>query len=118
MPVRRTLKKTLEICRDLWAWCAETGESKLDWPKWIGNGGRIDPGVAFCPCCCYATTHGGEDTCDGHCPLDSLWPNGCRISPSPYELWLAANTSKTRKKYAAAIRDAATTELKKLEAKK
>ena len=112
---KRTLKKTLEICRDLWAWCAETGDGKRWWPSWKVNGGRIgliEGDSSHCPCCEYIETH--RMTCPSDCPLHILWPAGCCAPDSAYERWKYTR-GQTRRKYAAVIRDAAAAELKKLE---
>ena len=83
--MRLTKKKAVEITKELWEWCAETGGYKLDWPNWkeYGEFG------SYCPLCEYDARH--KDTCR-ECPLADLWTRKlgghCMHDGSPYKLWL------------------------------
>lgn len=77
-----TERKALEICRDLWTWCAETGRHKNAWPGWEQHGGMphergddepdFEPMLNTCPCCEYAKGEGSEQNCM-LCPLLECW---------------------------------------------
>lgn len=91
-----TFEKAKELHRELWGWLAETGNLfKWDHPKhdewkskYIGFHG------------CFPCTLSNFDCTK--CPIDSEHIGSCRY---PYEEWSSAQTPKTRKEYAAMIRD-------------
>lgn len=90
----RLIKRTaLQICENLWIWCAEYPEKeKEDYPEWEKNGGSIPEMMFDCPCCAYTSLDedlGPECTC---CPLFEFWPRGdCSDSSSPYTIWSDTN---------------------------
>jgi hypothetical protein len=50
-----TLRKSLEICKELWEWMrdndARSSDDKPNWPGWKKYGAM----VSYCPCCEYAS---------------------------------------------------------------
>jgi len=83
--MRLTKRKAVEITKELWEWCAETGESKWQWPKWRKYGEFH----ASCPLCEYAERHTGACS---PCPLLGMWSDGSTMSRcmdfgSPFLMW-------------------------------
>ena len=104
-------KRALELCERLWYWLhSHPSRGKRDWPGWSANGGPTPWCFCSCPCCEYALRGGGSCR---RCPLKSLWGTDCTGDESPYFKWNRSRSPKTRKKYAAQIRDAARAELAK-----
>jgi len=57
-----------------------------------------------CPCCQYVTEQIGEPidldaklSCKAHCPMISVWPDGCELSDSLYQMWRNAKPNAARK---------------------
>ena len=108
-----TFEELGKLHKELWGWLAETGtKEKSGWPEWKSNGGPVEDVSFHCFCCNYVE-HSYEpgrqrDMC-GYCPV--VWVDGspsggvCSEGKSPYIRWNGAETPKTRKKYAAIIRD-------------
>jgi hypothetical protein len=89
-----------KLHKRLWAWLAITGaRNKFDWPDWEDNGGTDTP-TGFA--CDYDDMFMGNCS---HCPID--WKGGdyCKNPKSEYSHWILAETKRTRKKWAAIIRD-------------
>jgi hypothetical protein len=106
-----TKLRALFLCYKLWEWLAENpGKMKEHWLGWEINGGKVKGMFSECPCCAYSKKAGCED-----CLLLELWPSGCLKKKSPFVGWIRAQTPRSRKKYAAIIRDAAKTEYLKME---
>lgn len=82
--MRLTKKKAVEITKELWGWCAKTGEQKAHWPGWKHY--KYGSHAADCPLCEYVTYKGCS--C---CPLYGMWDeperSNCGSSNSPYRLW-------------------------------
>ena len=98
--------KNAERChKRMWNWLAKTGsKTKFAWPEFYilnPKNGRV---IQFPDNDCFACEL-NQDNCR-FCPID--W-NGkgedCYSPNSPYLKWENAKTIKTRKKYAAIIRD-------------
>jgi len=114
-----TKKQALFLCWKLWEWLAETGERKKEkWPHWEWNGGEVEAMKCECPCCEYTWRQFSRRDCNLHCPLKTLWPEGClRTTPklTPFQKWRQAKTRQTRKKYALIIANGAKKEYMKLQ---
>lgn len=92
-------KKSIELCVELWTWCAETGEDKEDWPRWP-EFGSISNNCWFCE---YDynqwlkyETHSLSECF--YCPLKKHFSH---CTKAIYGKWVEAKTRRTRKKYAA-----------------
>jgi len=103
--------EVIEKHQKLWDWLYHHPyREKYDWPEWEVNGGEeIDETDGFCFCCHFAVTiskliNPCGDSCV-FCPLDWGTESGRCDGHSAYSKWIVAKTSKTRKKYAAIIRD-------------
>ena len=99
-----TRKQAIRLHRELWDWLYENPEKgKDDWPRWEFNEGKIKEVENDCFLCELAMRD-GVVICEK-----------CILSPIPYkpvfclnclyDRWHNAETNKTRKKYAAIIRD-------------
>ena len=68
----RTFKENEALHKELWGWCAETGNDKADWPRWKFNGGDVEYETgSLCFACSYAesiTEEELDDTCS-NCPI-------------------------------------------------
>jgi hypothetical protein len=77
----------------LWDWLYQhPSEDKADWPGWKEYGDV----EGFCFACVF---------CDGECYRCPLKVERCSFDGSPYQKW-GDGSEKTKKKYAAMIRDA------------
>jgi hypothetical protein len=84
----------------LWQWLYDNPErSKGSWPGWEVNGG--EHGACHNDCFACELCWSNHESCE-KCPLSFR----CHDDGSPYKEWDAASTRRTRKKYAAIIRDA------------
>lgn len=86
---------------ELWDWCFHHPSSeKYNCPMWRWNDGPWeDENGSECHAC---------DACGfrcGECPVDWGKPT-CSSEGSPFDKWCDAGSPKTRKKYAALVRDA------------
>lgn len=101
--MRLTKKKAVEITKELWEWCAKTGEDKEQWPRWKEYG-DFD---ADCPLCEYTGRY-TFGRCR-YCPLQGMWTptsgSDCANTGSPYLMWDTSHNKKDRKKYAQQIVD-------------
>lgn len=93
-----TEAKAIDLTIELWAWLAETGKEKEDWPSWEGYGGLDEKGdckevESLCFLCKFA-----DRTCSS-CPYYKKF-DLCYNMNAPFSKWEGATTSKTRKKYA------------------
>ena len=88
-----TRKKTIKLCIELWEWLAKTGQQrKEDWPGWEKYGeAKYD-----CWFCEYSTSKGQSLSCV-KCPLGG---GSFQCNELYYNDWKAAETPRTRKKYA------------------
>lgn len=91
--MRLTRKKTIELCIELWEWCAKTGKHKTDWPEWE----KYEDADNSCWFCEY--TNKWDRGCK-HCPLVKKLGFGCGAEECFYGKWEDARTPRTRKKYA------------------
>jgi len=83
----------------LWDWCTNhPAKDKDDCPMWQRNGGKWRGVWADCFAC-----HIDENTDCKKCPMDA---KACKNDVSYFAKYRLAKTLKTRKKYAALIRDA------------
>jgi hypothetical protein len=103
-----TFKLAEKLHKELWGWLAETGNgSKSAWPKWDFNQGKIESMDVDCFAC--AVVNNLESRCHGKCQIDWTKNYGfgddCLQDDSPFYKWDVADTARTRKKYAAIIRD-------------
>ena len=97
-----TMKQAEKLHKELWGWLAETGKHKGEWPKWEWNGGQIKKNRFLCfPCVISKHGEGGHRGCN-ECPVK--W-DGSFCLEGEYGKWSEAMTTKSRKKYAAIIRD-------------
>lgn len=100
----RSKKRAIELHRKLWDWLYHhPSKDKDDWPRWIHNGGDIngDGVVSLCFLCEYSR-HTGTG-CRG-CPLDWEITKYC-VWNGYFDRYSRVSSPKTRKKYAALIRD-------------
>lgn len=99
-----TFKQAEKLHKALWGWLAETGAREKDeWPEWKFNKGKV-PEVSND---CFACEIKSESiNCNpNRCPIDWGY-DSCLEEDSPYLKWgKVPSTVKTRKKYAAIIRD-------------
>jgi hypothetical protein len=90
----------------LWNYLSENpDERKEDWPGWNSKNdlyGEIFEDYNACFACYYDNMQDGMFCCDD-CPLQIA---KCGNEKSPWKKWCRAGSEKTRKKYAAMIRDA------------
>jgi hypothetical protein len=83
---------------DLWDWLYHhPSKNKYEWPEWGTNGGQYVHVLNRCFAC---------DLCFGRCRHCLLEIKHCEYSDSEFKQWSHATSEKTRKKYAAIIRDA------------
>ena len=105
--------------KKLWNWLADNPDkNKKDWPEWTFNGGDVCEVSDGCFACDYREAYeelayaceeglysGGKSSCNS-CPLK--WPKDasgqlrCRHG-GLWTLWLSADNSVTRSKYALQI---------------
>ena len=90
--MRLTKKLRDQVAKELWAWCAETGKLKHEWPGWKMYGEM----VGDCPFCEYDNRHNKLRGCPT-CPLKIKFGS---CSSTSYKAWLTATTAKDRKHYA------------------
>ncbi|MCK5016912.1 MAG: hypothetical protein KAS32_07550 [Candidatus Peribacteraceae bacterium] len=104
--MRLTRKKAIELCIELWEWCAKTGKRKGGWPGWE----KYDVAIEHHSYCwfCYYDNHtevGGKRARGGECifcPYRKKFGYHCN-NDGPQTLfnkWDDAKTPRTRKKYA------------------
>jgi len=116
-----TLKRSLELCAELWSWLRDNPDEtyKNNWPKW----NRYKNVDNNCFACHYdeleGRKRGGVKICS-FCPLKELWSlqGYCMEKSSPFNKWLIAKTNKSRQKYAGIIVNFCEKELEKLKNKK
>lgn len=94
--MKLTKKKAIEICKELWAWCEETGGDKRDWPKWAEYGKML----GWCPLCEYSEQKREARVyrC-GYCAYFNKFSH-CHDLASPYRDWIFAKTRAQRKEAA------------------
>lgn len=69
-----TKRKTLEILKELWLWCAENPQKlKSQWPGWEKYGEMEND----CPCCEYCKDEDEVARCKEGCLLWNYWPGYC-----------------------------------------
>lgn len=88
--MKLTKKKSLDICKELWVWLAETGKRKEEWSEWEKYGVM----AGSCPFCEYDIQRKGS--CNS-CPLTKKY-GGCW--KTYFKNWEHARTIEDRKKYA------------------
>lgn len=93
-------KKSLELCIEVWTWCAETGESKDEWPRWA-EFESISNNCWFCEYdyIQWERYHIHELCSYFYCPLKYYFKYHC--SKTAYGKWVAAKTHRAKMKYAA-----------------
>ena len=106
----KTSEELHALHKELWGWLAKTGTGKSEWPGWLNNGEVLSL-YSACFACLEATIRelnlidSSDSDCEKLCPIDwgpmATW---CARG-SAYMSWMSAETKKTRKKYAAIIRD-------------
>ena len=104
--MKLTKRKALEICLELWQWCAETGLDKADWPGWHKYG-QMD---ADCPCCEYVRQHPSD-----HCPIWKACHGRellCMNKDYPFCDWLFNTSLKGSKRHAHRMVELIQTKLK------
>ena len=103
-----TIKEFVELHRKLWDWLSNNPKMlKEDWPGWSQNGGYYNSGMVTNECWLCASTQ-DKDNNIFDCKLCPVkWPHKVcdEFDNSPYNMWLTANTTKTRVKWARVIRD-------------
>jgi hypothetical protein len=100
--------KSLHI--ELWQWLYDhPSKRKSDWPGWKGNVGDAKQWRCFACAVAAMSSHRGWADCE-ICPLNQEIMVGCSIiKAGAYRRWVEAGVykdMKSRKKYAAIIRDA------------
>ncbi len=65
--MKLTKEKAIELFRELWRWCGETGKPKKLWPRWEFNGGDVPEMRNDCPLCEYTIRTEKKDCPD--CPI-------------------------------------------------
>ena len=108
--MRLAKKKAVEITKELWEWCAETGKDKEYWPGWK----KYHAFQSDCPLCEYRARHSVVMSCHS-CPLLGMWTgkqgSRCFEGDSPYDLWVITlednglEDIEARKQYAQQIVD-------------
>ena len=98
--MRLSKKKAIELCIELWTWCALTGKPKEDWPRWKEFGYVIN----HCWFCKWDNRQRKrynfrEKSCH-YCPIYKEFGFLCLHKNCFYERWENAKTPRTRKKYA------------------
>ena len=89
---------------ELWDWCYHhPSKAKASCPKWKDNGGEWEANDWECFAC--EVIDSGGSSCRA-CPVD--WGEDCLCCSknSPFNKWDDSQSPKTRKKYAALVRDA------------
>ena len=97
--MKLTRKKAIELCIELWTWCAETGRVKRNWPRWKEFMTKEEADDCnHCWFCFYDNTKSGNCT---HCPLGAIYSH-CNLKYGKCEFyhWMQAITTGQRKKYA------------------
>jgi len=97
--MRLTKRIALDLTIELWTWCAETGEHKIQWPKWEKYGG-MDCYFFLCE---YHSSHKGKSSEICNCPLCDETHTGC-YSYS-FGNWTYSRTIEDKKKYAGLFLD-------------
>jgi len=100
----------IRLHKKLWGWLADNPTlDKFDWPEWSYNGGRIKAIDFDCFACEECKNEEGFLDCE-YCMID--WNNGktdgayrCEDEDSIYDLWIQADNSKDRSKYAKIIQN-------------
>lgn len=98
-------EKAIELCIELWTWCAQTGKSKIEWPGWETYKeyiGTYDLAYfSYCWFCLYgirkeneSVSPFGKHVCS-HCPLYEKF--GHCTSMLSYDAWSEATTDEERK---------------------
>lgn len=95
-----TRKKAIELCIELWEWCAETGELKGSWPGWEKYG-EVRSDCWFCEYSKQQCLKYKIDDFKNYCRYCLFEKGNFGCLSTPYFNWEAAKTKKTRKKYAA-----------------
>ncbi len=101
--MKLTREKAIELCIEVWTWCAETGKQKSEYPytkeqlKYIEDEYDDYP-ESHCWFCEYCRQH-KDNGCRG-CPLVSGASSKCECENMAYKKWENAETPRTRKKYA------------------
>ena len=95
--MRLTRKKSIELCIELWTWCAKTGKRKHSWLGWKEYSILAASDCWFCEYSKRRKKQCGGDTCQ-YCPLKQIEISHCK--KSYYKEWNIAITMKARKKYA------------------
>ncbi len=120
-----TKEKAIKLHRELWGWLAEHPEkNKIDWPRWLFNGGTVHSPSCLCFACEYALQHMmntlspdeyshfmTEDLKCTVCPF--VWPDprGCQFDEGDdmvglFEEWANRFANlEVRKRLAIQIRD-------------
>jgi len=102
MTTRLTRTKAIQICKELWAWLAKTGEEgKIDWPGWE----RYGEMEANCPFCEYNLRQQKQkrgDIC-AHCPYNQKFGYKCVRGEKPFDRWDCADSADERKEAAKAF---------------
>lgn len=94
-------KKSIELCIEVWTWCAETGKPKEEWPRWSEFNTEYNTICNHCWFCDYDSIQlykFRHKSCF-YCPLKSYFK--CHCSKTAYGKWAKVKTRRTRKKYAA-----------------
>ena len=94
--------------RELWAWLAETGKQKHEWPGWKEHKEAYDEHGCFA---CIAAINARNELCPkgdfcNFCPI--AWDSGdgdCLDADSPYRSWNDSKYSSDKKRAAALVRD-------------
>jgi hypothetical protein len=102
-----TFKQAEKLHKELWGWLAKTGDSdKEAWPGWVSYN-KVYENNNNCFACALVNRSGRN--CHDMCPVNWTkcydYGDDCLQDDSPFIKWDIANTEKTRKKYAAIIRD-------------
>lgn len=105
--MRLTAKKAVELSIELWAWLAETGREKKEWPGWKHNGGEHETVAILCFLCEYNTRREERNQfsvnnldCE-FCPYHAKYGD-CDDDEgqSPYAKWVDAENEIDKKNYA------------------
>ena len=117
----RNKRQMIKLHRELWGWLYENPKDedgffneKSAWPRWADKeAGDIPTNHGDCFGCAYARAinDGNIHSCKKMCPLVWTSEEGDCLDDKPgdekglYLCWATAKTVKTKKKYAALIRD-------------
>ena len=95
-----TRERAIELCKELWQWCAKTGKHKSEWPEWEKIRAEF-PDLnwgARCPFCTFKWQFTKTLERCPHCPLVEEFGKGC--FSTPYRDWDRAKTKEDRRKFA------------------